>query len=76
MDHVLWMFKWQARWWTSKAEHSMEGTAGRARVYALRQAALWEHMYNHCAISWSYVDEWIELGQVLPDEEEEEPAGL
>ncbi|PBK60791.1 hypothetical protein ARMSODRAFT_982030 [Armillaria solidipes] len=39
-------------------------------------AALREHMYNHCAVSWSYMNQWVELGQVPPNEEEEEQAGL
>ncbi|PBK71798.1 hypothetical protein ARMSODRAFT_973369 [Armillaria solidipes] len=59
-----------------KKPYPVEGTVGGACVYALRQAVLREHMYNHCTVSWSYVDEWIELSQVPPDEEEEEQAGL
>ncbi|KAK0196168.1 hypothetical protein F5146DRAFT_997632 [Armillaria mellea] len=68
MDRVLLIFKWQARWWQTKAERSVRAP----RAYALCQAALREHTHNHCAVSSSYVDRWIELGQVPSDEQEQE----
>ncbi|KAK0196150.1 hypothetical protein F5146DRAFT_997614 [Armillaria mellea] len=55
-------FKLQAQWWKSKAEQSMEGTAGICSL----SSRTTEHMRNYCAVSWSYVDRWIELAKYRP----------
>ncbi|KAK0499302.1 hypothetical protein EDD18DRAFT_1102675 [Armillaria luteobubalina] len=71
MDRVSRFFKWEAQRWTLRAEEAIPGTAGGPRPYALHQAALREDMHSHCVQTWLYVDQWIELGQVPPEDDDE-----
>ncbi|KAK0490084.1 hypothetical protein EDD18DRAFT_1465849 [Armillaria luteobubalina] len=71
MDRVSQFFKWEAQRWTLRAEEAIPGTAGGPRAYALRQAALREDMHSHCVQTWLYMDQWIELGQVPPEDDDE-----
>lgn len=64
MQRVLRALKYEADWWKKRAEESVEGTNGGARVFALRQSSLRMAMYDNCAQSWSSVPEWLALGLV------------
>lgn len=64
MARVLRSFQHEARVWTERAEKSLPGTAGGARAYALRQAALRMEMHDHCVHSWAAVHDWVSLGKV------------
>ncbi|KAK0505439.1 hypothetical protein EDD18DRAFT_1344252 [Armillaria luteobubalina] len=48
--------------WTRHAKSTIEGTAGGARAYALRQANIHREMRDYCLKLWKHVDEWLLIG--------------
>ncbi len=63
MKHVKAFFAWEARTWLERAarEDILEGECG----YALHQADMHCHMWDHCSRRWKDAPMWLETGLVL-----------
>lgn len=60
--------------WTHRAESTIEGTAGGARAYALRQANIHREMRDYCQRLWKHVDKRLLIGDTKVNEGDDNTA--
>lgn len=69
MERVLRSHDHNIKMWCDRAENMIEGMAGGAHTYMLCQVALCWSMKAYCEQAWSSVDEWLEIGEVVEQDE-------